>query len=53
MRMRAKKWARPELAAMVERGIISGSKGKLNPTGNVTRGAPSDRHGQRPNEDMG
>lgn len=31
-------WARPELAAMVERGIISGSKGKLNPTGNVTRG---------------
>ena len=31
-------WAKPELAAMVERGIISGSKGKLNPTGNVTRG---------------
>ena len=30
-------WARPELAAMVERGIISGSKGKLNPTGKVTR----------------
>ena len=22
---------------MVERGIINGSKGKLNPTGNVTR----------------
>ena len=32
------KWAKPELAAMVERGIINGSKGKLNPTGNVTRG---------------
>ena len=31
------KWAQPELAAMVQRGIISGSKGKLNPTGNVTR----------------
>ena len=35
---RVASWARPELAAMVERGIISGSKGKLNPTGNVTRG---------------
>ena len=30
-------WAKLELAAMVERGIINGSKGKLNPTGNVTR----------------
>ena len=35
---RVASWARPELAAMVERGIISGSKGKLNPTGNVTPG---------------
>lgn len=30
-------WARSELTAMVQKGIISGSGGKLNPTGNVTR----------------
>ena len=30
-------WAKNALAAMVEKGIISGSNGKLNPTGNVTR----------------
>ncbi|MBQ1264883.1 MAG: phosphodiester glycosidase family protein, partial [Oscillospiraceae bacterium] len=30
-------WARSALAAMVEEGIISGSNGKLNPTGNVKR----------------
>ena len=31
------KWAREPLARMVQAGIISGSKGKLNPTGKVTR----------------
>ena len=30
-------WARSALAAMVDEGIISGSNGKLNPTGNVKR----------------
>ncbi len=30
-------WARAALAAMVDDGIISGSNGKLNPTGNVKR----------------
>ena len=31
-------WARSHVAAMVSRGIISGSNGRLNPTGAVTRG---------------
>ena len=31
-------WARGYIAAMVTRGVISGSGGKLNPTGTVTRG---------------
>ena len=30
-------WARTALAQMAQQKIISGSKGKLNPTGNVTR----------------
>lgn len=30
-------WAAESLAAMIERGIIGGSNGKLNPTGKVTR----------------
>lgn len=30
-------WARPYLTAMVEKGVINGSNGQLNPTGNVTR----------------
>lgn len=30
-------WAKSALAAMVERGVISGSGGKLKPTGDVTR----------------
>lgn len=30
-------WAQSPLAAMVEKGVISGSNGKLNPTGRVTR----------------
>jgi len=30
-------WARPSLTAMVERGVINGSDGKLLPQGNVTR----------------
>lgn len=30
-------WAREYIAAMVARGVISGSNGKLNPTGTVTR----------------
>ena len=30
-------WARESLAQMVYAGIISGSNGKLNPTGKVTR----------------
>lgn len=30
-------WAAESLAAMIERNIIGGSNGKLNPTGNVTR----------------
>ena len=30
-------WARASLAAMVDRRIIGGSNGKLNPTGKVTR----------------
>lgn len=32
------KWAEGPLSAMVEKGIISGSNGKLDPTGNVSRG---------------
>ena len=31
------KWAREPLAQMLQSGIISGSNGKLNPTGKVTR----------------
>ena len=31
------KWAREPLAQMLQAGIISGSNGKLNPTGKVTR----------------
>ena len=31
-------WARSSIAAMVTRGVITGSNGKLNPTGTVTRG---------------
>ena len=30
-------WAKDSLARMVSAGIISGSNGKLNPTGKVTR----------------
>lgn len=30
-------WAKPALAQMAQQKIISGSNGKLNPTGNVTR----------------
>lgn len=30
-------WAAESVAAMIERNIIGGSNGKLNPTGNVTR----------------
>ena len=30
-------WARDYIAAMVTRGIISGSNGKLDPNGTVTR----------------
>lgn len=30
-------WAREYIAAMVSRGVIAGSNGKLNPTGTVTR----------------
>jgi len=30
-------WAKASLAAMVDRRIIGGSNGKLNPTGKVTR----------------
>lgn len=30
-------WARPALTAMVERGIINGIDGRLQPQGNVTR----------------
>ena len=30
-------WARTALAQMTQQKIISGSKGKLNPTGKVTR----------------
>ena len=31
-------WARSYIAAMVSRGVITGSSGKLNPGGTVTRG---------------
>ena len=34
---RVAKWAREPLAQMLQAGIISGSNGKLNPTGKVTR----------------
>lgn len=34
---RVSEWARPALTAMVERGVINGIDGKLQPQGNVTR----------------
>jgi len=34
---KAASWAQPYLAAMIEKGVIGGSNGRLNPTAGVTR----------------